>query len=703
MCFSQSVESTSWSSVAQEEPGLPTHLRGFLVEDISSSPDPSELPQLAAVMSVRMPGPHVSVPTGPADREQSPDDGRPSTSSQPSRRGPALKRQLDQVHDSHQSAEDEMPMRKRTRMRMGSNLFYVLYVYHQPISSEESASQESQNRSVDLTSLLWSSGEHLSLHWSGLGQGQIVEDQTTANDNILSRYEMGRMIGEGAYGSVYAGKRLEDGLEVAVKIVRKPQNLEYINIPGHPAPFPLEVGLLILANGGPKVSEIIELLDWQDQPDQYIMVLERPSSCEDLWHFSRRHREGILDEDTARRIMAQATTAAHVCCRRGVFHRDVKLENLLINTETLEVKLIDFGCGDLLQEAGYERFSGTISYRPPEHYTEGKYHGKPATVWSLGVLLFLLVCGRFPGPKDRQTIEDDIWSDPGLSNDKNRKDKVSNKSIEEGRTTRAMAAEQLTLAMLVAELEKNRNNITEELTKLIKTSLSPIQNTLEAVKQQVELYEVRFNEAEDVLTDHSDRISTLESSVAELRSSVRDLTKENNDLRDMLDGYENRQRRTNLRVLGVAEDSERGKCPLKFMSELLVKVLNDDSLSKAPELERCHRAPMPKPSPDANPLPFILCFHCFQERERVLQLAIQKRQLFYEGRTIFIFPDLSARLAAKCSTYKKVKSQFYEKGVKFSLRYPATLVVYFEGSRHSFSSAETAETFYNQHFGSNKD
>ncbi|XDV30772.1 hypothetical protein PO909_033616, partial [Leuciscus waleckii] len=241
-------------------------------------------------------------------------------------------------------------------------------------------------------------------------------DETT-EDNILSRYEMGRMIGEGAYGSVYAGKRLEDGLEVAVKIVSKPQNLEYINIPGHPAPFPLEVGLLILANGGPKVSEIIELLDWQDQPDQYIMVLERPSSCEDLWHFSRRHREGILDEDTARRIMAQATTAAHVCCRRGVFHRDVKLENLLINTETLEVKLIDFGCGDLLQEAGYERFSGTISYRPPEHYTEGKYHGKPATVWSLGVLLFLLVCGRFPGPKDRQTIEDDIWSDPGLSNE----------------------------------------------------------------------------------------------------------------------------------------------------------------------------------------------------------------------------------------------------------------------------------------------
>ncbi|XDV39632.1 hypothetical protein PO909_008837 [Leuciscus waleckii] len=227
---------------------------------------------------------------------------------------------------------------------------------------------------------------------------------------------MGRMLGEGSFGSVCEGKRLEDGLEVAVKIARKPQNLKYINIPGHPAPFPLEVGLLILANRGPKVSEIIELLDWQDQPDQYIMVLERPSPCEDLWHFSNRH-EGILDEDTARFIMAQATTAAHMCCRRGVFHRDVKLENLLVNTETLEVKLIDFGCGDLLQESGYEGFCGTLSYRPPEYRAEGKYHGKPATVWSLGVLLFLLVCGRFPEPRDRRMIEEDIWSDPGLSNE----------------------------------------------------------------------------------------------------------------------------------------------------------------------------------------------------------------------------------------------------------------------------------------------
>ncbi|XP_067303503.1 serine/threonine-protein kinase pim-1-like [Pseudorasbora parva] len=238
----------------------------------------------------------------------------------------------------------------------------------------------------------------------------------TPEGNILSRYEIGRMLGEGGYGSVFEGKRLEDGLEVAVKIARKPKDMKYIHIAGHPAPLPLEVGLLILVNNGPKVPEIIELLDWQDQPDQYILVLERPSPCKDLWDFLNFH-DGTLNEDTARFIMTQTTMAAHVCCRRGVFHRDIKLENLLINTETYEVKLIDFGCGDLLQESGYEKFRGTVDYRPPEYRTEGKYHGKPATVWSLGVLLFLLVCGRFPERRDRRMIDDNTWSMPGLSNE----------------------------------------------------------------------------------------------------------------------------------------------------------------------------------------------------------------------------------------------------------------------------------------------
>ncbi|XP_056335160.1 serine/threonine-protein kinase pim-2-like [Danio aesculapii] len=246
------------------------------------------------------------------------------------------------------------------------------------------------------------------------------EDQTSvqihkksSEGDILDRYELGEEIGEGGFGSVYEGKRLEDGLEVAVKIARKPSNMKYIYIAGHPEPLPLEIGLLILAHRGGKVPEIIELLDWQDQQDCYIMILERPSPCVDLFDFTMSL--GSISERQAQGIMAQATMAGLMCCRRGVFHRDIKLENLLVNTDTLEVKLIDFGCGVLLQEFGYDSFCGTKEYFPPEYFLSNEYHAEPSTVWSLGVLLFLLLCQRFPEATDMQKINDGNWTEPGLS------------------------------------------------------------------------------------------------------------------------------------------------------------------------------------------------------------------------------------------------------------------------------------------------
>lgn len=115
---------------------------------------------------------------------------------------------------------------------------------------------------------------------------------------------------------------------------------------------------MILANEGPRVSEIIELLDWQDRPDDYVMVLERPPPCKDLFGVTERHG-GFIDEELAQVVMRQATHAALMCCQRGVLHGDIKLENLLFNEDTFEVKLIDFGCGDLLVNSPYNLFIGT--------------------------------------------------------------------------------------------------------------------------------------------------------------------------------------------------------------------------------------------------------------------------------------------------------------------------------------------------------
>ncbi|GAA6096902.1 uncharacterized protein LOC108269550 isoform X1 [Tachysurus ichikawai] len=83
------------------------------------------------------------------------------------------------------------------------------------------------------------------------------------------------------------------------------------------------------------------------------------------------------------------------CYDRGVFHCDIKAENL-INPDTLEVKLIDFGCGALLKDTTYKYYFGTDSYAPLEWLISGEYMAIPATVWSLGILLFYLLSGECP-------------------------------------------------------------------------------------------------------------------------------------------------------------------------------------------------------------------------------------------------------------------------------------------------------------------
>jgi len=60
-------------------------------------------------------------------------------------------------------------------------------------------------------------------------------------------------------------------------------------------------------------------------------------------------------------------------------------------------------------------FAGTEEYCPPEYESYGFYHGKPATVWSLGVLMFTLVCGEFPSSEDLDMLNDNIWTRDGVS------------------------------------------------------------------------------------------------------------------------------------------------------------------------------------------------------------------------------------------------------------------------------------------------
>ncbi|XP_037390201.1 serine/threonine-protein kinase pim-3-like [Pygocentrus nattereri] len=239
--------------------------------------------------------------------------------------------------------------------------------------------------------------------------GEVAEP-----DSFKSRCVVGDELGQGVLASVYKGRRVSDGRQVAIKFVLKQKPDQYLQSPVESKAVPAEVALMQIMSQPPVCNNIVQLIEWFDEPQRYILIQERPDPCMDLESFLKK-QGNCMDEDMARDIMVQVVEAVNQCSKRGVLHRDIKLQNLLINIDTLEVKLIDFGCGDLIKTTPYDRYAGTFRYCPPEFLVYGSYDADPATVWSLGVLLFRMVYGHLPFASKFETIVGIFVFKDGLS------------------------------------------------------------------------------------------------------------------------------------------------------------------------------------------------------------------------------------------------------------------------------------------------
>ncbi|XP_046904290.1 serine/threonine-protein kinase prk-2-like [Hypomesus transpacificus] len=180
--------------------------------------------------------------------------------------------------------------------------------------------------------------------------------------------------------------------------------------------LPLEVVLLlIVGQGGADMAEkargeevrgearfgdgqaAVELLNWYELDQELIIVLERPVPAVELFDYIQE-RGGCLPEDQAKIILRQVVEAMVNFHSWGVLHRDIKPENLLVETGSAvpRIRVLDFGCGCIIQEAPYTEFLGTKMYIPPEWYLHGSYRAVPSAVWQLGVLLYNVLSGIFP-------------------------------------------------------------------------------------------------------------------------------------------------------------------------------------------------------------------------------------------------------------------------------------------------------------------
>mmetsp|Transcript_23683 Transcript_23683/g.40302 ORF Transcript_23683/g.40302 Transcript_23683/m.40302 type:complete len:896 (-) Transcript_23683:1301-3988(-) len=231
-------------------------------------------------------------------------------------------------------------------------------------------------------------------------------------NGTISGFRIGKIIGRGGFGEVRIGEHHLTGEQVALKFLRK---AEIISM-GAAERTTTEIQCLSAL----RHQHIIRLQQQLETPHHVVLVLELMEGG-DLFNFLYDRQvaaAGIdgplstaynyaLPEDEARHVFTQIISAVGYAHNQHICHRDLKLENILLKTKTLEcVKIADFGLSAFYRPGALMKSScGTLSFLAPEVFAGTSNAGPPLDVWAMGVILFALLCGRLPfeGPDLRGT------------------------------------------------------------------------------------------------------------------------------------------------------------------------------------------------------------------------------------------------------------------------------------------------------------
>ncbi|XP_072231758.1 serine/threonine-protein kinase pim-1-like [Leuresthes tenuis] len=223
---------------------------------------------------------------------------------------------------------------------------------------------------------------------------ETIQDQIDAQRaEFEEKYEEKNQLGKGGCGSVFAGCRRADNLPVAIKHIPKDKVFcKHKDKNGRQISVEVAVMLKLESSTASSVghSAPVSLLDWYDLQQELILVLERPMPAEDLANYIEEHG-GSLQEDEAKIIIQQLVNAAVHLKQNNIFHRDIKVENILIETgsDVPRLCLIDFGLSFINKKTSkYRTFYGTSAHVPPEWLSSCTYSAGPTTVWQVGVVLF---------------------------------------------------------------------------------------------------------------------------------------------------------------------------------------------------------------------------------------------------------------------------------------------------------------------------
>ncbi|ESW10563.1 hypothetical protein PHAVU_009G220200 [Phaseolus vulgaris] len=204
----------------------------------------------------------------------------------------------------------------------------------------------------------------------------------------LGKYELGKTLGEGNFGKVKLARDTDSGKLFAVKILEKSRIIDLNNTDQ----IKREISTLKLL----KHPNVVRLYEVLASKAKIYMVLEYVNGGE---LFDKIASKGKLGEAEGRKIFQQLTDGVSFCHSKGVFHRDLKLENVLLDAKG-NIKITDFNLSALPQhfrEDGLLHTTcGSPNYVAPEILANKGYDGGTSDIWSCGVILYVILTGYLP-------------------------------------------------------------------------------------------------------------------------------------------------------------------------------------------------------------------------------------------------------------------------------------------------------------------
>ncbi|PWN35183.1 Pkinase-domain-containing protein [Meira miltonrushii] len=259
---------------------------------------------------------------------------------------------------------------------------------HSNAPSSSSSSGQQNGTSSRAASRPSSSAGQDQQHGSSSSSSRKGQNRSNKAPIKIGQYTIQQTLGAGSFGKVKLATHSLTGHRVAMKIINR-RKISSLDMGGR---VKREIQYLKLL----RHPHIIKLYEVITTPSDIIMVIEYAGG--ELFQYIVER--GRMSEDEARRFFQQIIAAIEYCHRHKIVHRDLKPENLLLD-DHLNVKIGDFGLSNIMTDGDFLKTScGSPNYAAPEVISGKLYAGPEIDIWSCGVILYVMLCGRLPFDDD---------------------------------------------------------------------------------------------------------------------------------------------------------------------------------------------------------------------------------------------------------------------------------------------------------------